>query len=338
MDAAALLADVEAKPQSLAALSRAADEHLLAQAGPFLEPRFRRYRFIGMGASHLAAEHAAARLRSLGVDAAADLASSRYGYPMDVATLTVAVSASGATSEVLAAVERLDGHFAVLALTEDADSPLTRLAGAVLPLTAGPGAGTCRTFLHTCLLLHGLTLVWTGGLPRMVARDVAVLADRVAAATGDLLERRQDWLPAAAAALDGGVRGPITVVAPAERLAAAHWSAQVLRTGPRRPALSAETADWLHSHAHLTAGPELGDRALMLLGSRADHRVLDRLADRGAALVAVGDDAERAVSTARGRAAGVAAVAAVEFPDDHDTDVARLTAGTVAELVAASFP
>lgn len=330
MDATALRADVAAKPAALTALSQALDDGLLGRCGPFLERRFRRYHLIGMGASYLAAAQVAARMRSLGLDAAADLASSRYGYPMDVDTLTVAVSASGATTEVLDAVDRLDGHFPVLALTDAAHSPLGGLAGAVLPLLAGPGSRTCRTFLHTGLLLHALTVAWTGGLPRMVARDVAVLAERVAASTSDLLARRESWLPGAAASLDGG--GALCAVAPAERVVSAHWSAHLLRTVPRRPADSSESADWLHSHAHLTnARSGLDYRALVITGSRSDREVLERLTSRGAGVVTIGAGSGHVAGSSR------AGMQTVRFPDDDDHDVALHTAATVGELIAATL-
>lgn len=354
MIASSLLDDVLAKPDSLAALAQAADDGLLTRCGPFLERRFRRYRLIGMGASYLAAAQAASRMRSLGLDAAADPASSRYGYPMDRETLTVAVSASGATSEVLDAVDRLDGHFPVLALTDDPTSPLTERAGAVLPMLAGDGVRTCRTFGHTGLLLHGLTIAWTGGLPRMVARDVAVLAERVAEATSDLVERRGQWLDDACDRLDGWSERPagepprgeagappptaLCALAPGERLAAAHRSALVLRTGARRPADSCESADWLNGHAHLTHPDSgLAYRALVITGSRADRAVLRRLTSRGAEVVVVGegpdldDDLDGAPGD-RGRRP-----LAVRFPRDDDHDVVLHTAATVAELVAATL-
>ncbi|MFZ0160469.1 MAG: SIS domain-containing protein, partial [Kineosporiaceae bacterium] len=225
MDAEGFLADLEAKPQSLRSLAEAVDGGLLAQAGPFLDRRFRRYRLIGMGSSSYAAHVAAARMRSLGLDAAAELASSRDGYPMDPDTLVVAISASGATAEVLDALDRLDGHFPVLALTNQAGSPLSGRAGAVLPLTAGTQRGpiACRSFQHTGLLLHGLSIVWSGGLPRMAARDVAVLAGRVADACDHLLSRREEWLPAASTLLDGPQE--VQVLAPAERISSAQQSA-----------------------------------------------------------------------------------------------------------------
>lgn len=339
MDPAALLADVEARPASLTALAAAADEDLLTRCGPFLTRRFRRYRLLGMGASYLAAAHAAARMRSLGLDAAADRATSQYGYPMGEDTLTVAVSASGATAEVLAAVDRLDGHFPVLALTGEESSPLAARAGAVLPLCAGDGAGPARTFAHTTVLLHGLTVVWTGGLPRMVGRDVAVLAERAAEATADLLARREEWLPDAVRTLAAGGADLVAVLARAEQLAAARWSAQVLRTTVRRPADGVESADWLLTHAHLTShltspGAGLDHRAMVLLGSRADRRVLDRLGDRGVPVVLVGDGAGAAAADLSGRTTATA----VAFDGERDLDLARVVAPTVAELAAAAGP
>ncbi len=337
MDATALLSDIVAKPATLIGLSQAVDAGLLARCGPFLERRFRRYRLIGMGSSYLAAAHAAARMRSLGLAAAADLASSRYGYPMDDDTLTVAVSASGTTTEVLNALDRLGGHFPVLALTDVQDSPLTERAGAVLPMLAGDGPRTCRAFVHTGLLLYSLTVLWSGGLPRMVARDAAVLAERVAAATSDLVDRRGEWLDGAADRLDGRAEpdGPtaattpamLCAIAPTERLGAAHHSALIFRTGPRRPADSSESADWLCSHAPLTeAGGGRSYRALVVTGSRSDRTVLERLTSHGAGVVTVGPTEH-----------GAHAVA-VRFPGDDDHDIALHTAATVAELIAATLP
>ncbi|GII61725.1 sigma factor regulator FecR [Sphaerisporangium krabiense] len=308
------LADLEAKPAALEALARALDER-----DPFagLPRDVRRVVFLGMGSSRYAAGVAALRLRAAGVDAVAEYASAALGYPPSRDTLVVAVSATGGSRETLDALARHRGRSPTLALTNVPGSPITEGADLVVEMLAGEERGgvACRTFQHTLALLLALHDALTGG-----AAGVPGLLRRAAAATADLLDRRESWLPDALALLDGP--HGVYAIAPAERLSSAEQSALMVREGPRRPADACETGDWAHVDVYLTK--TLDYRAILFPGSRYDEQAMDWARRRGSAVLAVG----------RGAPEGARAI---RYAGDEDPDVALLTETLVAELVAASW-
>jgi glutamine---fructose-6-phosphate transaminase (isomerizing) len=313
-DPGAFLADLESKPAALARLGEA-----FRSGDPWaaVPGRPRRLLLVGMGSSRYAAGVAALRLRVAGIDAVAEYASAGIGWPPAPDTLVVAISASGESAETIAAAERHRGRSRLVALTERPESTLATLSDAVVPLLAGEERGgvACRSFQHTGLLLRALE-ARLGGRPA----DMAALCERVATATGDLLDRRAGWLPAVAAALDGP--DGTYILAPAERLASAEQGALMLREGPRRPAVACETGDWSHVDVYLTKS--LDYRALLFAGSPRDGAALEWLANRGSTVVSVGADLP-----------GVAAT--VRYSGDGDPDVAAATEVLVPELLAASL-
>ena len=92
MDAHLFTADLEARPSALGDLQR-----VLVTDDPWAQvpEEVGQVLFLGMGSSTFAASVAAARLRALGVDAVAELASSELLPPPDPEQLVVAISASG---------------------------------------------------------------------------------------------------------------------------------------------------------------------------------------------------------------------------------------------------
>jgi glucosamine--fructose-6-phosphate aminotransferase (isomerizing) len=315
MDPALFLADLEAKPEALARLAavfRAGDlwAGLPTQAA-------RRVVLLGMGSSRYAAVVAALRLRAAGIDAVAEYASAEIGWPPAPDTLVVAISASGESAETIAAAERHRGRSRVVALTERPESTLASLADVVVPLLAGEERGgvACRSFQHTGILLRALESR-LGGRPA----EMAGLCDRVAAATADLLDRRAEWLPGAAAALDGP--DGVYLLAPAERFASAEQGALMIREGPRRRAVACETGDWSHVDVYLTK--PLDYRALLFAGSRWEPAALEWLATRGSTVVPVG-----------GSVPGAAV--SVRFVGDDDVDVTLHGEILVPELIAATW-
>jgi fructoselysine-6-P-deglycase FrlB-like protein len=307
---ATLLADLERKPESLERLAGAlADPDALAA----LPPDPRRVVLTGMGSSRYAAEVTAMRLRAAGIDAVAEPASAALGWPPGPHLLVLAISATGGSVETLAALQRYAGA-RIVAITERPDSALGRAADGVVELHAGPEASgvACRTFQHTLLVLRAIEARLTG-----VAHDTSGLCRRVATATADLLDRRDDWLPQVADALDGP--DGVYVLAPAERSSSAAQSALMIREGPRRAATGCETGDWSHVDVYLTK--TLDYRALLFTGSRWDDQALDWMRKRGSTFVAVGAGTD-----------GAAAV--VRYPGDDDPEVALATETLVAELVA----
>ena len=314
MDPTLFLADLETKPASLARLAdafRKGDPLADVPASP------RRVLLVGMGSSRYAAGAAAPRLRAAGIDAVAEYASSRIGWPPSPDLLVVAISAKGESEETIAAVDRYRGRSRVVALTDSPRSTIATLADIVVPLDAGDERGgvACRSFQHTGLLLRALE-ARLGGRPA----DMPGLCDRVAAASADLLDRRAAWLPEIAAALDGP--DGVYVLAPVERLASAEQGALVIREGPRRSAVACETGDWSHVDVYLAK--TLDYRALLFAGSRWDGNALEWLAKRGSTVVAVGSDLP-------------GARVAVRYAGDDDPEIAALTEVLVPELVAATW-
>ena len=314
MDPHLFLADLEAKPASLA---RLADAFRSSNPLDPLPSEPRRVFLLGMGSSRYAAIDAALAMRAAGIDAVAEYASATIGWPPATDLLVLAISASGESAETIKAVERYRGRSRVVALTDAPRSTIATLADEVVALGAGEERGgvACRSFQHTQLLLRAVEARF-GGRPV----DLPALCDRVADATADLLDRRPDWLPAVAGALDGP--DGVFLLAPTERLASAEQGALMVREGPRRPAVGCETGDWSHVDVYLTK--TLDYRALLFAGSPWDGDALEWLAKRSSTFVSVGAD----VPGAR---------AAVRYRADDDAQVAALTEVLVPELVAGTW-
>lgn len=318
MDAALFRADLDQVPARLRALADLLEdgtalapvEHLLA-APP------RRVLLLGMGSSRSAAGPAARLLRACGVDAVSDSAAAEESYPPSEEVLTVAVSATGASAETLAAAERFSGRGPLVAVVNRAGSPLTRLADATLEMAAGEERGgvACRTYRHTLALLLALA-------GRLAGREAEVdgAVRRAAEASEGLLADVDRWLPEVAGRLDGGAG--VWCAAPVERLGSAEQSALMLREGPRRMADACETGDWSHVDVYLTK--TLDYRLLLLTGSRWEPELLRWCRERATPVVAVGPGVPGAAAVVRHR-------------HDDDPAVRLLTETLVAELLAAGW-
>ena len=314
MDPALFLADLEQKPERLRDLAAHLREH---------DPwdgvgATSRWLLLGMGSSLYAAQVMAARLRSCGVRAVAELAASDLLPVVGAGTTVVAVSASGGSRETVDAVHRLrrahgsDARF--VALTNRADTELESLCDLTVAMWAGEERGgvACRSFQHTLALLLALESMLTAD-----ARLPALL-EQAAEASAHLLDTRASWLPG----LSEAMLGPhgTHVVAPARRLSSALQSALMLREGPRLPAYGCETADWSHVDVYLTKTTDY--RLLLLSGSRWEGELLSWVRERRSTLAVVGGEVEGAAVTVR-------------YPHDDVDDVRLLTETLVAELLAA---
>ena len=313
MESTGFLSDVERTPDTLALLADGIENGSVRLDD--VPTDVDRILLLGMGSSMYAAGVVAARMRSVGLAAVAELASSALLPPPSSRTLVVAVSATGGSTETVEAVARYSGNGPVVALTEQPESAVAQAADLVLPLLAGPEAGgvACRSYRHTLALLLALGARFSPA----VAVDLGDSCRRAAVATAGLLDRRADWLPEIADLLDGPDGS--WVVAPASRMASAQQSALMLREGPRRPSYACETGDWSHVDVYLTK--TLDYRMLLLSGSAYEPELLGWTAQRGSTVVAVGADV-------------LGAAAVLRFPDDALEDVRLLTETTVAELVA----
>ena len=190
------LADLEAKPEALAALASA-----LETGDPFdgIPAGIRRVVFLGMGSSRYAARVAALR------------PAARRAWTPWPSTPRPAASypAPGhprrrdlrhrRQRETLDAVARHRGRSFVLALTNRPGSAVTEGADLVVPMVAGEERGgvACRTFQHTLACCSPWRRLTGAG------RRTCPPFGRAAEATADLLDRRGEWLEAAMSLLDG---------------------------------------------------------------------------------------------------------------------------------------
>jgi fructoselysine-6-P-deglycase FrlB-like protein len=284
---ATLLDDLLGGPAALAALLDA-----YGVAGGPLEgvgDRPTRVAFVGLGSSRYAGLGAAAALRSAGVAAWAEYAST--GAPTEPADdlALVAVSASGGTRETVEAARRHRGRSRVIVVTNEPDSPLAVEADVVLPLHAGTeGAGIAtRTFRATVAVLSLLAGRWSSG----EVTTVATLRPSVAALEWVIREHLR-WLSPAADLFDRA--DAIDVIGDAGDAALVEQAALMFREAPRLPAVAHDTGDWLHTAVYL-AFP--GHRALLFSGAAMDAEVVGSIARRGGATVVVGASVEGAALT-----------------------------------------
>src|SRR5262245_471305 len=134
-----------------------------------------------MGAWLHAAQVAALHLHNLDVPAqaveAAELvfysrALLRGGGPL------VFVSQSGASAEIAAVAGELPAEAALIAVTNDPDSPLARRAQLVLPILAGAESGVAtKTYLNTLAALWLLARRWGDRAGGDAATTLTRLAD-----------------------------------------------------------------------------------------------------------------------------------------------------------------
>jgi fructoselysine-6-P-deglycase FrlB-like protein len=188
------LADVLDQPRVLAAPASSLDalEPLVRRAGRVL--------FLGMGSSRFAALNAAALLRSHGVDATAELASTGLPQPPAEDTLVLAISATGGSGETVAAMRRHLGTSMVVGVTSRPTSAIGQEADVCLAIAAdGPSGVACASYRSTAALLRSVCGLVFGDAPAL---------ESAAAASAEVMERREAWLPRAVELLAGGTCSP----------------------------------------------------------------------------------------------------------------------------------
>ena len=247
--------------------------------------RYRRVLLAGLGSSRFAAMLAEDLFQAAVPRVVVQPANADRQFGPDKQLLTIAISASGRTAEVVEVARRNHTTGPVIGITRDGKSPLATAAHAiaVLPVDAESSGVSCTTFIATIVALFRIVMA----LPAMPgATMVPEAIDQglrlVAGATRDVLRTRGEWLAPALDAL-AGVED-IAVLAPWSQRGAAEQAALHLRECPRRSAAAFETADWLHIGIY-TALP--GSAVLLFEGSAADGEVERAVADRGARLVRV---------------------------------------------------
>ncbi len=305
MNSDGFLADILTEPE---ALRRVADE--LAGAGLERLLDAPRVLFIGMGSSRYAADTAVAELRSRGVDAYSELASTGAPQPPSAETVAVLISASGGSQETIDALHRHTGTSRVVAMTNSPSSALATAADEAIDVRAGAEQGgiACRSFACTQAVLA-----------LMCGADGEQLV-RAGAAARELIDSREAWLGPLADLVEG--RTGVWVSGPAERFGSVQQSALMLREAPRIIADACETGDWLHVDLYLTKRP--GYALLLLPGSRYDDELLGWRDQRSFEVVSVGREL-------------AGASMAVPFAGAEEHLTAALVETIVAELLAAEL-
>jgi fructoselysine-6-P-deglycase FrlB-like protein len=142
-----------------------------------LARRTRRVLFLGMGSSRFAALDAATLLRSHGVDANAEMASTGLPQPATADTLVLAISATGGSAETVTAMRRHLGTSMVVGLTARVDSPIGEEADLCVQIaTDGPSGVACASYRSTVAVLQqvcGLFVPGPGPEPRERADETA---------------------------------------------------------------------------------------------------------------------------------------------------------------------
>ena len=273
--------------------------------------------FIGMGSSHYASAIIASRLRALGMNAVAELASNKLLPKITHFTVIIAVSASGKSIETLTAVQSLKGKARIIALTNYPDSEIAKASDGTVLLLSEPEIGgvVCRSFAHT-IALHL-------ALESLLFSTTYTLANTIrsaATAHSYVLENRSMWQPRAQEILIGGSTSYFA--APAERFSSAQQSALMLREGPRIASVGCETADWSHVDVYLTKVQDY--RLMIFAGSPWESPLMKWCTERKSRVIAVGGEVQGAEFTIR-------------YPGDESTDIALLLESYFAELIAADL-
>ena len=228
-----------------------------------------------------------ALLRSRGIDAHAELASTGSAAAASGRHGGGGVSASGGCEETVAALRRHRGTSLVVGVTNRPNSAWRRHADVCLPLLAGDEEGgiACSSYrLHA-----GGAAARGGGADggRLRAGRPRPAQSLIDAPRASGCRRSPSWSRVAPAC---GFRRP------AERFGSAQQSALMLREAPRIVADACETGDWLHVDVYLTKRP--GYALLLLPGSRFDgERDGMATAARASPVVSVG----RALEASRWR-------------------------------------
>ncbi len=207
----------------------------------------------------------------------------------DLADAFVLVSQSGASTETVAALERIQG-VPMVAISARADSPLAQAAHARLPL--GPEPDTPVATLSYTATLQALGMLCDALLETQapVWSELPSLADAVlessAAVTDEL-------------AAEFAEVGVIEAVGGGPGLASARETALLAREALRLPATGMETREYLHGPLEAVA-PGFG---AVVFGRERERSLAESMASFGARVLLVGD-----------RNAGVAGVSLPEVP------------------------
>jgi glucosamine--fructose-6-phosphate aminotransferase (isomerizing) len=233
--------------------------------------------FAGIGASAHALIPAVLALRAAGRRAFA-LQATELDDPgaRELADAFVLVSQSGASTETVAALERIQG-VPMVAITARGDSPLAEASHAWLPLGPEPDTPVATlSYTATLQALGMLCDLLVLGANRPVWSELPSLAEEVLAASAE---------PAAALAGDFAGLTALEAVGGGPGLASARETALLAREALRLPATGMETREYLHGPLEAVA-PGFG---AVIFGRERERSLAESMASFGAYVMLVGD-------------------------------------------------
>jgi glucosamine--fructose-6-phosphate aminotransferase (isomerizing) len=232
--------------------------------------------FAGIGASAHALIPAVLALRAAGRRAFALQATELDDRgARELADAFVLVSQSGASTETVAALERIGG-MPMVAITARGNSPLAEASHAWLPL--GPEPDTPVATLSYTATLQALGMLCDAllGTAGSVWSELPALAEEVLAAGAE---------PAAALAADFAELTALEAVGGGPGLASARETALLAREALRLPATGMETREYLHGPLEAVA-PGFG---AVIFGRERERALAESMASFGAHVLLVGD-------------------------------------------------
>ncbi len=235
--------------------------------------------FAGIGASAHALIPAVLALRAAGRRAfalqATELARTGPHPPRELADAFVLVSQSGASTETVAALERIEG-VPMVAISARGDSPLAEASQAWLPL--GPEPDTPVATLSYTATLQALGMLCDALLQTTgpVWDELPSLAEQVLEAGATAAAERAGAF-AEVAAVDAVGGGP--------GLASARETALLAREALRLPATGMDTREYLHGPLEAVA-PGFGG---VIFGRERERSLAESMAAFGAEVLLVGD-------------------------------------------------
>lgn len=287
--------DVLETPQALQdTLLRAADP-ASALANQLLARGARRFAVLGGGTSYYAGAASLYLHNALvapeGTITTMMMTGEYHLYPLPLAPhdVLVGVSASGEITDLLDVCEQARGHLQRVAVTNAADSSLTRVVDHLLLMHAGLSRvpTSTRTFVTSVATLH---LLWLGLLERQGIGKAATLRHELSSlprAVAHSLDQARDQVTTVARAMERCLRFFVVGAGPAYALAGE--VALVLKEVANLPAEAMQTRE-------MVQGPtSVVDAATGVIvinppgrGQEAGRQVLAQCADLGAATLEVG--------------------------------------------------
>ncbi len=206
--------------------------------------KFDKIIFTGMGSSYFISCAATSFLNPQNITSFALNAGELLHYQFALitkTTLLVCISQSGESYEVVKILEQLPADITVVAITNEAESALSKKANISLVSKAGKEDMTStKTFISTYLVVYLLSLTFSGKFDQTTISEIETTIQTVS----DLLKNRDQWLSEAVKTI---AHTPfVQLVARGPVFAATQQSALMLMEATRNPASALLGGEFRH--------------------------------------------------------------------------------------------